>query len=92
MSALKLVSNPKPMYNVAQEHTKKKNMESKPVNPDRAIDQKLVEKAQKGDKKAFGILVEKYNKNSLDSYLEWSETNLRSKILFKILSLRLTGL
>ena len=48
MSALKLVSNPKPMYNVAQEHTKNKNMESKPVNPDRAIDQKLVEKAQKG--------------------------------------------
>ena len=30
-----------------------KLMESRPVNPDRAVDQKLVEKAQKGDKKAF---------------------------------------
>ena len=62
MSALKVLSNPKPMYNVALEHNKKKNMESKPVNPDRSIDQKLVEKAQRGDKKAFGVLVEKYNK------------------------------
>ena len=62
MSALKVLSNPKPMYNVAQENNNKKNMESKPVNPERAIDQKLVEKAQRGDKKAFGVLVEKYNK------------------------------
>ena len=37
-------------------------MESRPVNPDRAVDQKLVEKAQKGDKKAFGMLVEKYQR------------------------------
>jgi RNA polymerase sigma-70 factor (ECF subfamily) len=62
MSPLKVVSNIMPMYNDTLVHNKNKNMESKPVNPDRAIDQKLVEKAQKGDKKAFGLLVEKYNK------------------------------
>ena len=42
-----------------------KLMESRPVNPDRAVDQKLVEKAQKGDdKKAFSMLVEKYQRRT----------------------------
>jgi hypothetical protein len=41
------------MYNDALSTNKTKKMDSKPVNPDRAIDQKLVEKAQKGDKKSF---------------------------------------
>ena len=31
-------------------------------NPNRALDQVLVESAQKGDKKAFGLLVEKYHR------------------------------
>lgn len=33
-----------------------------PVNANRELDQVLVERAQKGDKKAFGLLVEKYHR------------------------------
>ena len=32
-------------------------------NPNRALDQVLVESAQQGDKKAFGLLVEKYHRH-----------------------------
>ncbi len=34
----------------------------KPVNGNRALDQALVERAQAGDKKAFGLLVDKYHR------------------------------
>ena len=37
-------------------------MQSHPINPERAVDQKLVEKVQKGDKKAFNMIVEKYQR------------------------------
>ena len=51
------------MYNVKENiNVEDKLMESRPVNPERAVDQKLVEKAQRGDKKAFGMLVEKYQR------------------------------
>jgi len=51
------------VYNVKENiNVEDKLMESRPVNPERAVDQKLVEKAQRGDKKAFGMLVEKYQR------------------------------
>jgi len=60
MNSLKVISNNSEVYNTPIVNLEKKVMDVKPVNPERAIDQKLVEKSQKGDKQAFGILVEKY--------------------------------
>ena len=63
MNTLKVIASEGRVYNVKENtNVEDKLMESRPVNPDRAVDQKLVEKAQKGDKKAFGMLVEKYQR------------------------------
>ena len=63
MNTLKVIATDMHVYNVKENiNVEDKLMESRPVNPDRAVDQKLVEKAQKGDKKAFGMLVEKYQR------------------------------
>ena len=63
MNTLKVLATDSHVYNVKKNiNVEEKLMESRPVNPERAVDQKLVEKAQKGDKKAFGMLVEKYQR------------------------------
>ena len=63
MNTLKVIATNSHVYNTKDNiNVEDKLMESRPVNPDRAVDQKLVEKAQKGDKKAFGMLVEKYQR------------------------------
>ena len=63
MNTLKVIASRSHVYNVKENiNVEDKIMESRPVNPDRAVDQKLVEKAQRGDKKAFGMLVEKYQR------------------------------
>ena len=63
MNTLKVIASSSHVYNDKKNiKVKEKLMESRPVNPERAIDQKLVEKAQRGDKKAFGMLVEKYQR------------------------------
>ena len=63
MNTLKVIASEGRVYNVKENiNIEDKIMESRPVNPERAVDQKLVEKAQKGDKKAFGMLVEKYQR------------------------------
>ena len=63
MSTLKIITTDRYVYNVKENvNVDEKLMESRPVNPDRAVDQKLVEKAQRGDKKAFSMLVEKYQR------------------------------
>ena len=60
MQPLKVVSENPTVYNSSNNKLDNSKMEIKPVNPDRALDQKLVVKAQKGDKQAFSLLVEKY--------------------------------
>ena len=50
MQPLKVVSTNSTVYNSSNNKLDNPKMEIKPVNPDRALDQKLVEKAQKGDK------------------------------------------
>ncbi len=51
------------VYNIKKNiNVEKKLMESSSVNPERIVDQKLVEKSQRGDKKAFSMLVEKYQR------------------------------
>ncbi len=63
MNTLKVLATDSHVYNVKKNHNVEKNvMETRPVNPDRAIDQKLVEKSQRGDKKAFAMLVDKYQR------------------------------
>ena len=63
MNTLNVLASDSHVYNVKKNiNVADKLMETRPVNPERAVDQKLVEKAQKGDKKAFGMLVEKYQR------------------------------
>ena len=63
MNTLKVLATNASVYNIKKNINVEENlMESRPVNPERAIDQKLVEKSQRGDKKAFSMLVEKYQR------------------------------
>ena len=62
MHNLKVVDSTRKVYSENLDTQSKENMNFPPKNPEREIDQKLVEKSQKGDKQAFGVLVEKYHK------------------------------
>ena len=62
MHILKVVELNRRVYSENSYSQNKNNMNYPPKNPEREIDQVLVDKAQKGDKQAFGVLVEKYNK------------------------------
>ena len=62
MHILKVVELNRRVYTENSDSQNKNNMNYPPKNPEREIDQVLVEKAQKGDKQAFGVLLEKYNK------------------------------
>ena len=63
MNTLKVLATNASVYNIKKNiNVEDKLMQSHPINPERAVDQKLVEKVQKGDKKAFNMLVEKYQR------------------------------
>ena len=60
---LSLVEDKSAVYTSEHEKSSLSAVVSEKIeNPNRALDQVLVESAQQGDKKAFGLLVEKYHR------------------------------
>jgi len=60
MQPLKVISDNSTVYNSSNNKLVNSKMEIDLVSRDSAIDQKLVEKSQKGGKQAFSILLEKF--------------------------------
>ena len=64
MNTLKVIATSSHVYNVKKNiKVEEKLMESRPVNPERAIDQKLVEKAQRGIKKLLACWLKNINED-----------------------------